>query len=114
MGLRSWWSGLGNPFPDNPPTKPPRQTSGDVEYVEPSVKAGRRRATPDGSRERPLPVYIAPATKTYNYKVINYTAYGPRLQDICNQFAEMGWRVVGINDLTLVLERPVGLTHPND
>lgn len=52
--------------------------------------------------------------KTHDYKVVNFTVYGHTLEYVANLFAEMGWRVVGFHDLTLVLERPVGLTHPND
>lgn len=61
------------------------------------------------------------ARKSHDYKVINPTAYGSTVEYVCNLFADMGWRVVAvISDNrpgyadTLILERPVGVSHPND
>lgn len=58
--------------------------------------------------------------KTHNYKVVNST-YHPTVEASANYWAEHGWRVVGaISDTrpgyatTLLLERPVGVTHPDD
>lgn len=58
--------------------------------------------------------------KTHDYKVVNPTYY-PSMEEAANGWAERGWRIVGVvsdnrpgyaNEL--VLERPVGVTHPAD
>lgn len=58
--------------------------------------------------------------KTHNYKVINTSLYG-NAEDAANWWAQMGWRVVGGLGAQgpsyadkLILERPVGVTHPDD
>lgn len=58
--------------------------------------------------------------KTHNYKVINTSLYG-NVEEAANFWAERGWRVVGsmgARDSSyadrLILERPVGMTHPDD
>lgn len=83
------------------PSKKPSRTSADTE-------------APLGTRENPVPIYIAPAEQTHSYKTVNWTIYGATCAEVCNAFASQGWRVVGYDDLILILERPVGLTHPDD
>jgi hypothetical protein len=61
-------------------------------------------------------------TKTHNYKVVNSSSglmYSS--EEVINQWAEKGWRVVGVFSDTrpgyshsLILERPVGVSHPDD
>lgn len=62
----------------------------------------------------------AEAVQTHNYTVINVSLYG-KAEDAANWFAKMGWRVVaGLGAQgpeyadQLILERPVGVTHPDD
>lgn len=59
--------------------------------------------------------------KTHNYIQINPTLYGVNIEEVCNLFADMGWRTVAVISDTrpgythaLILERPVGITHPGD
>lgn len=68
------------------------------------------------------------ATRTHIYKEINPTTFAPRkpgsgslIEQAANNYAEMGWRVVGVVSDTrsghthsLVLERPIGVSHPDD
>lgn len=58
--------------------------------------------------------------KTHDYKVINSSLYG-KTEEAANAWAERGWRVVGAIGSRgsgyadqLILERPVGVTHPDD
>lgn len=59
-------------------------------------------------------------TKTHDYKVVN-ASHHEDAEGAANAYAEQGWRVVaamgargiGYAD-QLVLERPVGITHPDD
>lgn len=58
--------------------------------------------------------------KTHDYKVVNST-YHTTIEESANWWAEHGWRVVGVisdtrpgHAISLVLERPVGVTHPDD
>jgi hypothetical protein len=60
------------------------------------------------------------ATKTHNYKAIN-TSHHKSLGEAANFWAEHGWRVVGAMTKEgpgyadqLILERPVGVSHPDD
>lgn len=64
---------------------------------------------------------LPPAQQTHAYKLVNSSGYGGSFEKACNHWAEMGWRVVGVvSDTrpgyahTIVLERPVGVSHPND
>lgn len=64
---------------------------------------------------------LGEARRTHNYKTINPTLYGNSIEHACNLFADMGWRVVAVVSDTrpgyahvIVLERPVGVSHPND
>lgn len=59
--------------------------------------------------------------KTHDYKTVNSTLNGGTFAEVCNYWAEMGWRVVGVISDTrsgyahsIVLERPIGVTHPDD
>jgi hypothetical protein len=60
------------------------------------------------------------AEKTHNYKVVN-ASHHKSVESAATDWSEMGWRVVaalasrgpGYAD-QLILERPVGITHPND
>lgn len=62
------------------------------------------------------------AQRTHNYKVINPTSYGQKnVEYVCNLFADMGWRVAAVVSDNrpgyadaIILERPVGITHPDD
>lgn len=62
------------------------------------------------------------ARRSHVYKVVNSTGYGSgAMVDSINHWAAQGWRVVGVVSDTrsgyahsLVLERPVGVTHPDD
>jgi hypothetical protein len=61
------------------------------------------------------------ANRTHNYKTVNSTGYGKHMIDAINFWVEMGWRVVAVVSDTrpgyahsLILERPVGLSHPDD
>lgn len=62
------------------------------------------------------------AFQTHNYKVTNSTSWGKgNMIEAIEHWASLGWRVVGIVSDTrpgyassLVLERPVGITHPDD
>jgi hypothetical protein len=63
---------------------------------------------------------VVTGQKTHDYKVVNPTHH-PTVEESANWWAERGWRVVGvISDtrpgyaISLVLERPVGVTHPDD
>lgn len=63
---------------------------------------------------------LAEASKTHNYKIINPT-FSPSTEIACNAWAEMGWRVVGVISRerpgysdSIILERPVGVSHPDD
>lgn len=58
--------------------------------------------------------------KTHDYKVINTSLYG-NVEEAANFWAQRGWRVVGAMSSQgagyadrLILERPVGVTHPDD
>lgn len=60
------------------------------------------------------------AVREYNYKLIN-TSYHKTIAETAHDVAERGWRVVAaISDTrpdyahSLILERPVGMSHPND
>lgn len=60
------------------------------------------------------------ASRTHNYKVINASSR-KNAEEAANFWAELGWRVVGAIGARgpgygdrLILERPVGLTHPDD
>jgi hypothetical protein len=67
----------------------------------------------------------ARGSKEYNYKIINPTHH-PSIETALNAWAEMGWRVVGTVPGSIagrtspkvlygvILERPVGVTHPDD
>lgn len=73
------------------------------------------------SRTSRTPSYnYVDASRTHNYKVINASSY-KNAEEAANFWAEMGWRVVGAIGARgpgygdrLILERPVGLTHPDD
>lgn len=58
--------------------------------------------------------------KTHDYKVINVSLH-KSVEDAANAWAEKGWRVVGVVPMAgpgysnqLVVERPVGVAHPDD
>lgn len=58
--------------------------------------------------------------REYNYKVVNSTHH-KSIAEAANAWADHGWRVVGVVSDTrpgfahsLILERPVGITHPDD
>ena len=58
--------------------------------------------------------------RSHNYKVINVT-YHKSVAEAANTWADHGWRVVGVISDTrpgfahsLILERPVGMSHPDD
>lgn len=60
------------------------------------------------------------STKTHNYKIIN-ASHHRNTEDAANWWSQQGWRVVGAMGSRgsgyadqLILERPVGVTHPND
>jgi hypothetical protein len=60
------------------------------------------------------------ARRTHNYKTINASKYNT-IAEAANYWADLGWRVVGVVSDTrpgyahsLILERPVGVSHPND
>jgi hypothetical protein len=59
--------------------------------------------------------------RTHVYKVVNSTGHGGGMSDAIYFWAGMGWRVVAIVSDTrsgyahsMVLERPVGVSHPDD
>lgn len=59
-------------------------------------------------------------TREYNYKVVNASSYHT-LAATANASADHGWRVVAAVSSRgpgysheLILERPVGMTHPDD
>lgn len=58
--------------------------------------------------------------RTHEYKTVN-ASDGPTEAVVANKWAEHGWRVVGVISDTrsgyahqLMLERPVGVSHPDD
>lgn len=58
--------------------------------------------------------------KTHDYKIVNAST-GSTMEDVANQWAKHGWRVVGVVSDTrpgyahaFVLERPVDVSHPDD
>lgn len=63
--------------------------------------------------------------KEYDYKILNPT-YFPSTEEALNTWAKMGWRVVGTTPSSIsgrtsprilygvILERPVGVSHPDD
>jgi hypothetical protein len=64
--------------------------------------------------------WVLHGTKTHNYKIINASHYTSP-EEAANDCAERGWRVVGAISSKgtgyahqLILERPVGITHPDD
>lgn len=67
---------------------------------------------------------LAEASPTHIYTVVNLLDYGAGIDDMAeaaNRWASLGWRVVGVVSDTrpkatnsLVLERPVGVSHPDD
>lgn len=59
-------------------------------------------------------------SQDYNYKVVNVTDK-PTVAATANDWGSRGWRVVGVISDTrpgyahsLMLERPVGVSHPDD
>jgi hypothetical protein len=68
------------------------------------------------------PLTFRKAEKTHVYKIINSTAsHHTSPEAVANSWAERGWRVVAVVSDTrpgyahsFVLERPVGITHPDD
>jgi hypothetical protein len=50
---------------------------------------------------------------THEYKTINFTHHDTP-ENAANVWAQRGWRVVAIMKFTMLLERPIGLTHPDD
>ena len=64
--------------------------------------------------------WVLQGSKTHNYKAVNTSHYGG-VEDAANACAERGWRVVGAIGARgpsyadqLILERPMGVTHPDD
>lgn len=64
--------------------------------------------------------WVFEGTKTHDYKVIN-ASHHKNVEEAANRWAELGWRVVGAIGASgigyadqLVLERPVGIIHPDD
>lgn len=62
----------------------------------------------------------AVATREFNYKVLN-ASFHNTIAEAANDVAERGWRVVAVVSDTrpgyahaLILERPVGVSHPDD
>jgi hypothetical protein len=60
------------------------------------------------------------ASQDYNYKTVNASLY-QSIAAAANHWSAMGWRVVGVASDTrpgyshaLLLERPVGVSHPDD
>lgn len=58
--------------------------------------------------------------RTHNYLTVN-TSHHESVDKAANYWAEMGWRVVGAISpykagyaISLVLERPVEISHPDD
>lgn len=63
---------------------------------------------------------LIPQHQTHVYKIVNAST-GRTMADVANQWAVRGWRVVSVVSDTrpgfahsLVLERPIGVTHPDD
>jgi hypothetical protein len=63
---------------------------------------------------------VAGEQKGYDYKVIN-ASYFKNAEQAANAYSLQGWRVVGVISSRgpgyaneLVLERPTGMTHPDD
>lgn len=59
--------------------------------------------------------------KTHNYKEVNASTLHKTITEAANHWANRGWRVVGVVSDTrpgyahsLILERPVGVSHPDD
>lgn len=60
------------------------------------------------------------ATRDYNYKSVNASLYS-NIEQAANVMNEKGWRLVAVVSDTrsgyahsLIFERPVGVSHPND
>lgn len=58
--------------------------------------------------------------KEFDYKTVNPTHFSS-IEEAANSWAERGWRVVAVNSdnrpgyaNSLILERPVGVSHPDD
>lgn len=82
---------------------------------------------PGGPSEKELEVAkivgtwaLASGIRTHNYTVIN-TSHHNTIAEAANSWADRGWRVVaaigarGAGYATaLILERPVGISHPDD
>lgn len=63
---------------------------------------------------------LGESVQTHNYTVIN-TSFYHGIEAAANMCAERGWRVVGAIGARgpsfadqLILERPIGVTHPDD
>lgn len=74
----------------------------------------------DQSTGLPYGVLIKDNPKTHDYKAVNASLY-QSVEDAMNDFAERGWRVVSVNIDTrpghadqIFLERPIGVSHPDD
>lgn len=67
---------------------------------------------------------LHPELRIYKYKTIDVpSGSGVIIDDIANEWAGKGWRVVNLIAYSLpvfggghllMLERPIGITHPND
>ena len=63
---------------------------------------------------------LGEAQRTHNYKVVNTSFYAD-VEEAANTLAEHGWRAIAVIPSKgpgyahqLVVERPIGLSHPDD